>query len=209
MTPIGGNRLELERPVRPHIATAKARLMPADSFPLDTASLRLRHLVVEEAVVLMELNGEPSTRRWLPSHVYPDTDAATARVRHLISCYSSPGDPRLGPYVLAVEHLASGMLLGHVGFSPLRSEVEVSYAIAEGSRGRGYGSEALLHSCRWAAKHFNLPGILAITESANVPSRRTLERAAFVHDEDTVMRFQGRLQTVSRYLWRPAVDPAR
>jgi RimJ/RimL family protein N-acetyltransferase len=158
---------------------------------------------------MMELNGEPSTRRWLPSHVYADMSEATSRMRYLISCYSSPGDPRLRPYVLAVEHLASGALLGHVGFSPLDNEVEISYAIAEGSRGRGYGSEAVLYACQWAAEKFNLSSILAVTESGNTPSRSTLERAAFVHAEDTVMRFQGSHETVSRYLWRRASEPAR
>jgi RimJ/RimL family protein N-acetyltransferase len=167
--------------------------MHVNSLPINTPSLRLRHLVVEEAARMMELNGEPSTRRWLPSHVYPDTDVATSRMRYLISCYSSPGDPHLR----------------HVGFSPLDSEVEISYAIAESSRNRGYGSEALLYACQWAAESFNLPRILAITESENTPSRRTLERAAFVHAEDTVMSFQGSQQTVSHYLWRRASEPAR
>jgi RimJ/RimL family protein N-acetyltransferase len=157
---------------------------------------------------MMELNGEPSTRRWLPSHVYADTSEATSRMRYLVSCYSSPGDPRLGPLVLAVEHLASGALLGHVGFSPFDGEVEVSYAIAEGSRRRGYGSEALLHSCQWAAETFSLASILALTEAENTPSRRTLERAAFVHEEDTIMRFQGSQQLVSRYSWRRSLGPA-
>ena len=158
---------------------------------------------------MMELNGEPSTRRWLPSHFFADTNAATSRMRYLISCYSSPGDPRLGPFVLAVEHVASGELLGHVGFSPFDGDVEVSYAIAEGSRRRGYGSEALLYSCQWAAENFNLPSILALTESENTPSRRTLGRAAFVHDEDTLMRFQGSQQLVSRYLWHRSICPPR
>ena len=65
---------------------------------------------------------------------------------------------------------------------------------------------------RWRlelAAHAKAPGILAITESENAPSRRTLERAAFVHADDTVMRFQGNQQTVSRYLWRRASEPAR
>lgn len=157
---------------------------------------------------MMELNSEPSTRRWLPSHVYADMREASSRMRYLIACYSSPGDPRLGPYVLGVEHLASCALLGHVGFSPFGNDVEVSYAIAERSRGRGYGSEALLHACQWAAECFNLPSFLAITEAENAPSRRTLERAAFVHTEDTRMKFQGSEQTVSRYLWRRTDAPA-
>lgn len=150
---------------------------------------------------MMELNGESSTRRWLPSHVYVDLDEATSRMQYLISCYSSPGDPRLGPYVLAVDHLASGVVLGHVGFSPLDSVVEVSYAIAEASRGHGHGAEALLTACQWAAENWNLPSLLAITEPENAPSRRTLERAAFVHVEDTTMEFQGSMATVSRYVW--------
>jgi RimJ/RimL family protein N-acetyltransferase len=150
---------------------------------------------------MMELNGEPTTRRWLPSHVYPDANTAQSRMQYLISCYTSPGDPRSGPYVLAVEHIASGALLGHVGFSPFNGEVEVSYAIAESARGRGYGTDALLCACRWAAEQFNLASILAITESENTPSRRTLERATFVHDEDEIMQFQGSQQRVSRYLW--------
>ncbi len=158
---------------------------------------------------MMALNGEPSTRRWLPSHVYADMAVATARMRYLIDCYASPGDPRLGPFVLAVEHLGSGALLGHVGFSPFDDDVEVSYAIAEGSRRCGYGSEALSSACEWAAEHFNLPGILALTEAENTPSRRTLERAAFVHDDDTLMRFQGSPQLVSRYWWRRPTESAR
>ncbi len=176
--------------------------MPMQSLPISTPSLRLRHLVVEDAARMMELNAEPSTRRWLPSHVYPDLDVATTRMRYLISCCSSPGDPRLGPFVLAVEHIATGVLLGHVGFSPFDGEVEVSYAIAEEARRRGHGSEALLRACQWAADHFDLPGVLAITESDNRPSRATLERAAFVHVEDTLMQFQGSQQLVSRYSWR-------
>lgn len=158
---------------------------------------------------MMELNGEPSTRRWLPSHVYADEREAIDRMRYLISCYSSPGDPRRGPYVLAVEHAASGALLGHVGFSPFDNEVETSYAIAEDSRKRGYGSEALRSACQWAAHRFDLASVLALTESENAASRRTLERAGFVHDEDILMRFQGTQELVSRYVWRRSSGPAR
>jgi RimJ/RimL family protein N-acetyltransferase len=158
---------------------------------------------------MMELNGEPSTRCWLPSHVYADEHEATERMQYLISCYSSPGDPHRGPYVLSVEHLASGVLLGHVGFSPFDDDVEVSYAIAESHRRRGYGSEALHYGCRWAAESFGLSDLLAITETANEPSCRTLDRAGFRHDHDSVMRFQGAEQSVSHYRWRPDVARVR
>lgn len=171
-------------------------------LPLDTSSLRLRRIVAGDAARMMELNAEVSTRRWLPSHVYADIAEARSRLQYLIGCYASPGDPRLGPYVLAVEHRAGGALLGHVGFSPYHADVEVSYAIAEASRGQGYGAEALHRACQWAAAEWDLPTFIAITEVENAPSRRTLARAAFVHADDQLMEFQGRPEWVSRYVWR-------
>jgi RimJ/RimL family protein N-acetyltransferase len=170
-------------------------------LPLETASLRLRHIVPSDAPLFMELNAEPSTRRWLPSHVYPSLDDALSRLRYLIACYSAPGHPRLGPYVLAIEHKDDGSLLGHVGFSPFDDDVEVSYAIAESSRGRGYGAEVLVRACRWLADEFAVPRVLALTESANVSSCRLLLRASFALVEEGVLMFQGQEQLVSRYLW--------
>jgi RimJ/RimL family protein N-acetyltransferase len=180
-----------------------------NTLPIRTASLRLRPFVAEDAARMMELNGEPSTRRWLPSHVYADLAVASSRMRYLIDCYATPGDPRLGPIVLAVDHIGSGSLIGHVGFSPFDDEVETSYAIAEGSRGFGYGAEALLCACQWVAARFDLPRILALTEVENTSSRNTLDRAAFVHVEDMHMRFQGQQQLVSRYVWQRSTEPAR
>ncbi|HEY9068423.1 MAG TPA: GNAT family N-acetyltransferase, partial [Burkholderiaceae bacterium] len=161
----------------------------------------LRHFVPDDAPRVMILNNEATTRLWLPSHGYADLDEAAAAMAHLIACCMAPGDPRLGPYVLGIEHRESGTLLGHVGFSPLDDEVEVSYAIAEQARGRGYGTEALAFACRWAAATFSLPRIVAITACANLSSRRTLERAGFVHARTELMRFQGSEQTVCRYAW--------
>jgi len=172
-------------------------------LPLETPSLRLRHFVPEDAAPIMALNAEASTRHWLPSHVYPTLEDASARLVFLISCYSAPGHPQRGPYVLAVEHKDGAKLLGHVGFSPFDNEVEVSYAIAESSRGRGLGTEALVHACNWLADTFGVSRILAITESANVISRRLLDRASFVRVHEAVMMFQGNEQLVSRYHWHP------
>lgn len=170
-------------------------------LPLESRALRLRHFVPQDAATIMALNAEASTGRWLPSHVYPTLDDAASRLDYLISCYSNPGDPRLGPYVLAVELRNEAVLLGHVGFSPFDDEVEVSYAIAESFRSRGYGTEALVHACNWLVDAFAVPRVLAITESANDRSRRLLDRASFVRDYEAVMLFQGKEQRVSRYYW--------
>lgn len=176
-------------------------------LPRSTASLQLRHFVQADALEAMALNAEPSTRLWLPSHVYATADEAHARLEHLISSYKEPGHPQLGPYVLAVTETRSARLLGHVGFSPLDHEVEVSYAIAESARGRGYGVEALACACDWVATAFLVSRVVAITAVANSSSRRTLERASFVHVRDEYMVFQGGRQAVSRYDWHAPGQP--
>lgn len=157
----------------------------------------------DDAAPMMALNAEPTTSRWLPSHVYPTLAEARSRIEYLIACCLEPGHPLHGPYVLAVEHKSSRRLLGHVGFSEFNGDVEVSYAIAEDSRGRGYGTEALVRACEWAAAVFALPRLLAITESANAGSRRLLDRARFVQVHEALMCFQGQQQQVCRYHWQP------
>ena len=154
----------------------------------------------------MTLNAEPTTRRWLPSHGYANHEDAVARLAVLIDCYTTPGHPRQGPYVMAIEHGNTGRLLGHVGFSPFHEDVEISYAIAEASRGRGYATEALILACNWIADTYAVPSILALTATENIPSRRTLERASFGQIEDDVMTFQATTQTVSRYRWSARTD---
>lgn len=174
-----------------------------NALPLQTPPLVLRHFVPEDAAQILALNGEPSTREWIPSQVYENLAEAQGTIDFLIAQYANPGDPRRGPYVLAVAQWAAqgdtDVLLGHVGFSELDGEVEVGYAIAESARGRGYGAQALSAACAWATQAFGLDRIVAVTAQANVSSRRTLERAGFAWERDETMRFQGRQQVVSRY----------
>lgn len=171
-------------------------------LPLRTRSLLLRHFVPEEAETVRALNAEPSTRTWLPSHVYRTPDEAADRVGYLIDQYAYPANPRLSPYVLGVEHLRTGQLLGHVGFSALGGEVEISYPISQASRGHGLGAEAIGAACAWLMQACDLSQIVAITAQVNTASRRTLSRAGFAHIADELGRFQGRQQSVSTYVLR-------
>jgi [ribosomal protein S5]-alanine N-acetyltransferase len=171
-------------------------------LPIRTPRLRLRHFSLEDAAAIRQLNAEPSTRHWLPSHVYADAAEATEALAFLISCYSEPGNPRRGPYVLAVEHADTRQLLGHVGFSPLDDKVEVSYAIAEAERSHGYGVEALAHACERVGQAFGLSSFVAATATENIASRHLLERVGFFHVRDETTRFQGIQRAVSRYTWR-------
>ena len=165
-----------------------------------TRSLVLRHIVPEDAAALLVLSNEPASRAWLPSQVYRDAEHARAAVEFLIAQAADPADPRLGPYVLAIEDRADGSLLGHVGFSPLDGEVEIGFSIAESRQGRGFATEAIVAAARWVFARFHLERIVAITDAANVASQRTLARAGFIHEGDRTMTFQGTEKLVRTYV---------
>src|SRR5262245_21083993 len=100
-----------------------------DQLPVETRSLRLRRLALQDAPTLLVLSNEETSRTWLPSQVYRDRAHAVSVLEFLIGQYSIPGDPRQGAYVLAIEHRTDGVLIGHVGFSPFDKEVEIGFAI--------------------------------------------------------------------------------
>jgi len=170
--------------------------MAAHQLPLETRSLMLRRFALEDAVAFHALSDEETSRTWLPSQVYRDRAHACSVLESLIRHYSNPGNPKQGPYVLAIEHRADGTLIGHVGFSPLGNDVEIGFSIAERSQRRGLATEAIDAASRWAFRAFGLTRILGVASNANVASMRTLQRAGFVHEEDRVMNFQGREEEV-------------
>lgn len=179
--------------------------MAPNRLPIETASLLLRHFDLKDAPAALLLSKEETSRAGLPSQVYRDHAHAVSALAFLIRHYPTPGNPRHGPYVLAVEHRASGALIGHVGFSPLDDEVEIGFSIAQDYQRQGLATQAIVAASRWAFETFELDTIVAITSVANVPSKRTLARAGFVHERNQSMNFQGVVQDVSVYsLARPS-----
>jgi ribosomal-protein-alanine N-acetyltransferase len=168
-------------------------------LPIETPSLLLRHFALEDAAAALLLSNEETSRTWLPSQVYRDHAHACSALSFLIDHYSATGNPKYGPYVLAVEHRADAALIGHVGFSPFEDDVEIGFSIARSYQRRGLATEAILAASGWALQTFELDRILAITAAANLASKRTLERSRFVYQEDRMMNFQGTHEKVSVY----------
>ena len=177
--------------------------MTPNPFRIETASLVLRHFDLKDAPAALHLSNEETSRAGLPSQTYRDLDHAVSALAFLMKHYSTPGNPRHGPYVLAVEHRASGELIGHVGFSPLDDEVEIGFSIAQNYQRQGLATEAIVAASRWAFQAFALDRIVGVTSAANGASQRTLARAGFVHERDQSMDFQGTVQDVSVYTLSP------
>ena len=174
--------------------------MALDPQPLETPSLLIRLFTPQDAPTMLVLSQEEPSRIWLPSQVYRDADHARSAVEYLIAQSLAPANPRLGPYVLAIEHRGDGALIGHVGFSALDDEVEIGFSIAQAYQGRGLATEALVAASRWALEAFGLERILGITAAANIASKRALARAGYVHQRDEMMNFQGTESMVSVYV---------
>lgn len=173
---------------------------------MKTASLLLRPFRPEDAPKVFRMSREHRSRRWLPSQVYRDEAHAASVLAHLIAQVADPADPRRGPYVLGIELLATGDLIGHVGLSPLGEGVEIGFAIERAQERRGYATEAVRAMCAWAIGTFPLFAILGVTDAGNTASQRTLVRAGFVRHNETVQRFQGREQPVVVFAF-PGRDP--
>jgi|GEM_PF-797113 len=189
----GRSRGQIRTPLQWFVALSSQRL------PLETALLSIREFVPEDARDIFRLSTEEGYRTWLPSQVYRDESQARSVLEFLISKYSDPGNPRLGPYVLAIEHRMDRTLIGHVGFSPFDDDVEIGFAIGERYQGRGLATEAVVAASQWALETFALERILGIASAVNIASKRTLIRARFAHEKDCLMPFQGTEQAVTMY----------
>lgn len=174
--------------------------MEPPGLPIETPSLVLRPFVLEDAGTALALSNEETYRTWLPSQVYEDHGDVVAALESLIRQFSTPANPRKGPYVLAIESRAARALIGHVGFSPLGDDVEIGFAIGQRHQRRGLATEAIVAASRWTLRSFDLERIIGITSSRNIASRRTLLSAGFAYEGDEVMDFQGAQQPVSIYV---------
>jgi ribosomal-protein-alanine N-acetyltransferase len=165
-------------------------------LPIEARSLKLRALVPEDAKKIFHMSQEEGIRAWLPSQIYRDEAHAASVLAFLISQYSVPADPKVGPYVLGVQLSSSGELVGHVGLSPLGKAVEVGFAIESSHQRKGIATEAVRAACHWAIDVFALEIILGIAATQNVASQGVLLRAGFTRLKEEIMRFQGLEQSV-------------
>ncbi|MFI8293521.1 GNAT family N-acetyltransferase [Streptomyces sp. NPDC085614] len=85
------------------------------------------------------------------------------------------------PGVHAVVRAADGVLLGLVTVEPdaRDGETEVSYQFLPEHWGRGYAREAVAAAVEQALE--STPGVVAVTQEANVRSRRLLEAVGMIH----------------------------
>jgi ribosomal-protein-alanine N-acetyltransferase len=152
---------------------------PRPSPPIVSTSVTLRCLTVDDAPKIFAMSQEAEMRVWLPDQVYESEAHALQVLRCLIASYDDPGTPSLAPFVLGVDLNDSRELIGHVGLSPLRGEVEIGFAIEARHQSKGLATEAVRAMSEWALRRFELQRILGVVARDNAGSSRVLQRAGF------------------------------
>ncbi|MBL0121306.1 MAG: GNAT family N-acetyltransferase [Betaproteobacteria bacterium] len=99
-------------------------------------------------------------------------------------------------------------LIGHVGLSPLRGDVEVGFAVEQKFQGRGFAVEAIKAMSEWGMQCFGLPHMLGIAANENTASCKALERAGFALIDESMRSLHGKNRRVITYRKSVPVAPA-
>jgi RimJ/RimL family protein N-acetyltransferase len=104
--------------------------------------------------------------------------------------------PMLGYGYWAVERKEEGDLIGQVGFSDFKRDMqpsiedlpEAGWIFSPHAHGKGYASEAVAAALAWADETLKAPIIPAIIDPGNAPSIRVAERCGFAEREEALYR---------------------
>ncbi|HNV69970.1 MAG TPA: GNAT family N-acetyltransferase [Candidatus Ozemobacteraceae bacterium] len=159
----------------------------------------LRPFTLEDTEKVFRMSIESGMKQWIPDQVYESVAHAREVLTFLSEQYESPGGPADKPLVFGVCLKSTGELIGHVGLSPLKTDVEVGYAIEECQQGHGYAADAVHTMTAWAMEQYRLPLVLGVVPADNHASIRTLENSGFQFCREVRRRFHGRLTQVRIY----------
>jgi ribosomal-protein-alanine N-acetyltransferase len=164
----------------------------------------LRKFASEDVEKVFLMSIEDSMKKWIPDQVYRDVGHAGEVLDFLTSQYHPGVSPSSVPVVLGICLAETGELIGHVGISPLREDVEVGYAIEEKQQGKGYAGMAVRAMCEWALAEFALPRLLGVVAVDNHASCRVLEKAGF----RLICEETGKMHGIERLLRKYEITPA-
>ncbi len=136
----------------------------ATAEDIHTSHLWLRPVTTTDISILVRLWTNAEVRRYLGGPI--EQAAASQRVAHHID---RPGS-------FCVTHRASGEVLGLCSLGRYRTgDIEVSYQFLPEHWGHGFAREAIAAVIAWGFTYLDVGRIVAVTQTANMRSRRLLE----------------------------------
>lgn len=151
----------------------------------ETARLRLRHLVTEDAPFIVELLNDPAWLRYIgDKNVRTLNDAAGYIINGPQDMYR-----RLGFGLFLTELRTSNTPIGLCGLIKREGldDADIGFAFLEAFRGSGYAFEAAQAVMSFATRTLKLERVLAITTLDNERSGKLLERLGLKSDRLVVL----------------------
>jgi RimJ/RimL family protein N-acetyltransferase len=157
---------------------------------LETARLRLRAFGEQDLAAWAATMADPEVVRHLGGAPFAREDS-WRRMLTAIGLW-----PLFGYGYWAVERREEGDLIGQIGFSDFKRDMqpsieglpEMGWIFSPHAHGQGYASEAVRAGLAWADEKLKAPIIPAIIDPENAPSIRVAERCGFTEREEATYR---------------------
>jgi RimJ/RimL family protein N-acetyltransferase len=146
-----------------------------------TERLLLRAWRAADRKPFARMNADPRVMEFFPAPLSrAESDALADRIEAHFAKH--------GFGLFAAELAASGAFIGFIGLSVPTFEahftpcVEIGWRLAAEYWGRGLATEGARESARYAFGELGLDSLVSMTVSANLPSRRVMEKLGMTHD---------------------------
>ena len=129
-----------------------------------TTRLKLRSVETTDENFLIKLWTDKKVRKYLGGSI--EENKARQKVKNYVG--------KKGYFI--VTDLRGGRLLGLCSLDKYRTgEIEISYELLPEAWNKGFGQDATLAVIEWGFKNMNIDHIIAVTQRANIASRKMLE----------------------------------
>ncbi|HTU50117.1 MAG TPA: GNAT family N-acetyltransferase [Acidobacteriaceae bacterium] len=152
---------------------------------IETERLRLRRWHEADLTAFAAMNADPQVRRYFSSRL--TREESDASVSRFIRMYALDGYG-----FMAAELRETSEFIGMIGIQRMSfllpgcstPAVEIGWRLNEKSWGKGLATEGARACLDLAFRQFQLPEIVAFTTSANLPSRRVMEKLGMTRNPD-------------------------
>ena len=148
---------------------------------LTTARLALRRWRDSDRIPFQRINADPRVMEFFPEVLTTkETDNGMARIEKHFD--------RHGFGLFAAELIETETFIGFIGLNvptfeaPFMPAVEIGWRLGFGYWGQGLGTEGARAVAHHAFEGLRLPGLVSFTTTANLRSRRVMEKIGMVRD---------------------------
>lgn len=142
--------------------------------------VRLRPLEERDVPFLARWYGDPEVRHW--THLSEDPPNAQTLEAHRDRYHRMRDDPRQLRWCVETT---DGEAIGDLGLVDIHPHGRAELAITIGEKaywGRGYGTDAIKLTLRFAFEHLNCRRVYLITDEDNLRAHRSFAKCGFVRE---------------------------